>query len=372
MAKTEFGTSHALRVTRWSAYFFQYARYKTFFAKFIGKNVPAKGVDISTDPNAICQVRMDLSKQAGDKMIFPMMAPLTGEGVAGDEKMEDSEEALTFYDYSVELKQTRNAVTNKGKLDNKRVIFDVKMKAKDGLAEWGGQKVDNYCLAALSGVPSGDANVARNAPSTGRKWKGGQTSADVLYSVSTNALLNSSTNHLFGPRVIEAVKRMAQLTEPKIRPIIYKGKEWYVMLIHPYQEKALKASTAWKEGHYYNDVRGENAAIFSGSLGAWDGVILHSWEKIETRLGAGGTLATEWFDVNTDVCATGIYQARALFCGAQSVVQAWGSGPDYTYDTFDYGNRWGVCLGMQTVASKPEFNSKDYGVIAVDTAYVPD
>jgi N4-gp56 family major capsid protein len=371
MAKTGFATTHALRVEHWSAYFFQYARYKSYFGKFIGKNVPAEGVDLSTDPNNVCQIRMDLSKKKGDKITFPMMAPLRGEGVEGDSTMEDKEEAMTFYDWSVELKQVRNAVRSQGKLSDKRVIFDAKMKAKDALGEWGGHKVDNYCLAALSGLPSGN-NIARNTPSTNRIWNGGQTTADVLEKVTDIVNIDSSSANLFGPRVIEAVKRKAQMTEPKIRPIRYNGKDYYVMLIHPYQAKALKASTDWKSGHLYGDVRGEKNALFVGSLGTWDGVIIHDWEKIETRYGEGGITPSEYFDSTGDACYNGIYVARALFLGAQGVVQAWGEGPEYTPDTFDYGNQWGICLRMMMVASKPEFNSEDYGVICVNTAYVPD
>jgi len=373
MAKTAFATTHALRVTNWSTYFFKHARYNTFFSKFIGKPVKAEGVDLKTDPNSVCQIMLDLKKKKGDKMVFPMMAPLRGEGVTGDNKLEDNEEALEFYDWNVELKQTRNAVRSEGELSDKRVIFDAKMKAKDGLAEWGGHKVDNYCLAALSGIASADGNVAQNTPSSNRIWNGGQTAADVLENVGTTiAAIDSATNNLFGPRVIEAVKRKAMMTEPKIRPIMYKGKPYYVMLLHPYQVKALKASAAWQAGHLYADVRGEKNALFSGSLGVWDGVILHEWEKIETRYGEGGATESEYFDSSGDACYSGIYVARALFLGAQSVVQAWGKGPDYKADTFDYDNQWGVALRMMMAASKPEFNSEDYGVIVVNTAYVPD
>ena len=47
MAKTAFATGHALTQKLWSAAFFQYARFGTYFSKFIGKNerLP-KGVDI--------------------------------------------------------------------------------------------------------------------------------------------------------------------------------------------------------------------------------------------------------------------------------------------------------------------------------------
>lgn len=372
MAKTVFGTSHALRVEKWSALMFQYPRYKAFFSKFIGPNTKAQGVNIQTSPNALCELKADFKKGKGDKVTFGMRAPFRQAGIIGDNMLEGNEEAMTFYDWNVELKQTRHAATNTGELDDKRVIFDVKMQAKDGLGEWLGHRIDDYCLAALSGLASDDANVAANTPSTNRILWCGQTTADAYSTSSTCAAMTTATDYLFGPRVIEAVKRKALVTEPKIRPVIVDGRPWYVIFIHPYQVKALKSSTAWQNGHLYADVRGMKNALFSGALGAWDGVVIHEWEKIETRYGEGGTTASEYFDASGDAVYTGIYQARALFCGAQAVAQAWGKLPYYRYETFDYQNRWGVAVGAQVGVSKPEFNSEDYGVIVVNTCYQPD
>jgi len=352
---------------------FQYPRYKSFFSKFIGKNVKARGVNIKTDPNALCQLKADFKKSKGDKVVFGMRAPLRNAGVTGDNKLEDNEEKLTFYDWDIELKKTRNAVRSEGELSDKRVIFDVKMQAKPALGDWLGHRIDSYALAALSGLVSDDGNVAVNAPSSNRKWAGGQTTADAITHCTSDLASNfgTATNELFGPSVIELIKRKAMVTEPKIRPIIYKGKEYYVIFIHPYQAKALKSSTKWKNGHLYADVRGEKNALFQGSLGAWDGVIIHEYEKIETRYGEGGSTASEYFESGDDV-ASGKYAARALFCGAQAVCQAYGKLPYYRYEQFDYGDEWGVAVGAMCAVGKPEFNSEDYGVITVTTQYQAD
>jgi len=136
MAETEFGTDHALRVTKWSKALWQYPRYRSFFSKYIGPNKQVKGVAIQTSNNAMIQLKMDLKKDEGDKVVFGMAAPLRGAGVAGDNELEKNEEAMTFYDWDVELKQTRHAVTNKGRLDNTRTVFDLKLQAKDKLGEW--------------------------------------------------------------------------------------------------------------------------------------------------------------------------------------------------------------------------------------------
>jgi N4-gp56 family major capsid protein len=372
MAKTEFTTSHALRVEKWSAVMFKYGAFRSYFSKFIGPRVRARGVDLATSPNALCQLKMDLKKGKGDKITYPMVAALENAGVTGDNKLEDNEERLTAYDYAVELGKTRNAVRSEGELSDKRVVFDAKMVAKDALGPWLGTRIDKYCLAALSGTASDDGNVSASAPSSNRRWYGGQTSADVLESVANDAAIDSSTNNIFGPAVIEAIKRKARATEPIVRPLMINGKEYYVMFIHPYQSKALKSSTKWINAQQYANWRGEERnPLFTGALGIWDGVIIHEWERVETRLGAGGSTASEYFESGDD-CANGIYVARALFCGAQAVVQAWGKQPYFRAETFDYGDEWGVAVGAMVGVGRPEFNSEDYGVITVDTAYVPD
>ena len=373
--KTEFTASHALRVEKWSALMFKYPRYKSFFSKYIGENTKAKGADIATSENAMIQLKSDFSKGKGDKVHFGMIAPLRNAGVTGDQQLEGNEEALTAYEWNVELKKVRNAVTNEGELSDKRVEFDAKMQAKEQLGQWLGHKIDNYSGCALAGVASNDGNVAANAPSNGnRKWVGGQTAAGVIYNATGNLDANfdaTATNNLMGPEVIEAVKRKATMIEPVMRPIVINGKDYFIMFMHPLQAKALKASASWKSGHYYADIRGEKNPLFSGALGVWDGVILHEYQKCETRLGAGGSTVTEYFD-SGDVLDSGVYAARALFCGAQAVVQAYGKLPYYKADSFDYGDEWGVAVGVMTGVSKPEFNSEDYGVMVIDTEIVAD
>jgi len=375
MAKTEFSTSHALRVERWSVVMFQYARFKCFFSKFIGKNDgSSKGVTVSTDSNSMVQLKGDFRKKKGDKVTFAMLAPLIGDGITGDDNLEGNEEALRFYDFAVELFKVRHAVRSEGTLSDRRVIFDAKAKAKPALGTWLAHKIDNYTLAALSGIASSDGNLAAVAPSTNRKWVGGQTAAGVLTHTTNN--LDSefgatATDEIFGTKVIEAVKRKAKLVEPIIRPLVIEGKSFYVMLLHPLQVKALKAETAWKDIQSAAGVRGLKNPIFTGMLGEWDGVILHEWEKIEMRLGEGASTVSEYFDSGDDL-DSGVQGARALFCGAQAAVHAYGELPYYKAKEFDYGDEWGIAVGAILAVSKPVLNSEDYGVMVVDTQVVPD
>ncbi|MFA5058860.1 MAG: N4-gp56 family major capsid protein [Opitutaceae bacterium] len=367
MADTEFSSSvHSNLVERvWAAKAFTWALSNRFFDKRF----------VSKDGSNVLQTKTELLKAAGDQVTFRLRAPLTSVGQIDDGELTDNEEALTFHDFSVTLHQRAHAVRSKGKLSERRTQINFRNEAREGLGDWMAQEMDTDALLALSGLPNPAATITRNAPSTNRIWRGGQQVGGTLEAVTTMALIDSATNNLFGTLVISAVKRKAQMGSsslPRIRPIKIKGKEYYVMFIHPYQAKALKAETAWIAAQQAANVRGESNPLFSGSLGVWDGVIIHEYEKIETRLGAGGTGATEWFDVSTDACANGIYVARALFCGAQAGVTAWGQYPTWLEEMKDYKRKQGIGTDFIYQQAKTEFNSEDFAVITVNTAIVPD
>ena len=69
-AKTEFLRSHPLTVDKWSLMMFQYPRFKSYFSKFIGKNVKGQGIEISTSDNAMIQLKSDFKKGQGDLVHF--------------------------------------------------------------------------------------------------------------------------------------------------------------------------------------------------------------------------------------------------------------------------------------------------------------
>lgn len=378
--RTTFPTSHALRVVKQSADVWLHTQSNTYFAKFIGpmgrarKNDSGTGIIVSTSPNALCQLRMELGQKKGDKITFPLRSPLTSAGVVGDGDLEGNEEAMTFYDWSMTLKSIGHAVRGDGDLSDKRVQFNVESQAKEALTIWMGRVIDYYVLCALSGLASTDGNVAEAAPASDRKWVGGQTSAGVVSATANNRLseLTDNTSFLMGPKVIELMRRKAQMADPKIRPIRVGGNDHYVMFLHPYQVKALKATSDWPDIQKNAGLRGQTNPIFTGALGMWDGVVLHEWERLAWRLGAGGATATEYFNDSSYPAPNTRRVARALFCGAQAVCQAYGRQPRFVTKQFDYGRKWGVGTDCHITTGKPVFNSLDYGVITVDTVIVAD
>lgn len=381
MARTQVSTSSNLRVTKQSPMLWEYAGQNTFFANLVGPlqkgmyegdfDGNTQGARAMTDSNAVVQIVQDFSKGKGDIVTFPLMVPLSSTGVINDGDLEDNEEAMEFLDWSLTLKSIGNAVRGDGELQEKRVAFNLKAQARPALLRWIGEKIDHYAVRAMSGLASDDGNVEANAPSTNRIIYGGQNSSGTVELVADDNTL-SATDNLMGANFLSTVKRHAQLSTPKIRPIKIGGKNYYVAFLHPYQIKALKASTTeWAS--YQKDAadRGKENPLFTGANAIIDGVIIHEWERIEYRTGAGGTDPTEYFDSSSDVAANGVSIARGLFCGAQACVIAFGQKPKLYPKTLDY-DKWGLGLRCLVTAGKPEFDSEDYGVVCMDTAIVLD
>lgn len=372
-AKTAFATGDNLTVKHWAAKTFKYGYFKNYFNKFVGRKVTGlRGVMIKTDDNAMITKKTDFTKnEKGDRVRYPLIYPLSGEGVIDDERLEDNEEAITSYYFDLTLRARRHATRSEGKLSDRRPAFNVQAQSKDVLGMWLARIHDRDVMAALSGVANSVGTISAAAPTSTRRWYGGQTAAGVVESVANDAAIDSTTNNLFGEKVIEHIKRLATLNEPVIRPIIIGGEEYYLMFIHPYQNKALRNATDYKAALQNAEVRGKGNPLFTGGATLWDGVIVHTIPWIETRLGAGGSTASEYFESGDDCWNTG-YVARALFCGAQAICIGYGGTPDWVEEQFDYKWEWGIALSLFFAVGKTKFNSIDYGVITVDTIMVAD
>jgi N4-gp56 family major capsid protein len=312
-------------------------------------------------------------KKKGDTVTFPLLMDMAGTGVTDDTAIEGAEEALVYYNFAVTLHLRANGAKAAGPMSEQRTLLNLRGDMRDALSRWMSQITDSDILYALSGIANPAGTVALNGPSTARRWYGGQTTAGVVEAVAADVNIDSATTNLFGTAVISLMKRKAQLATPKISPINVEGEDKYIMLIHPYQAKALKGETAWLNAQHYANVRGRQNPLFSGALGEWDGVIIHEYDKIFTRTGDGGgeNLLTNAFETG-DVCANTHTVARALFLGAQACVIAYAKEPGWYEKMFDYNRVPGVATDVLMAIGKTEFNSQDFGVITVDTEGVVD
>ena len=397
MASTTFrrGSTHtALVPQKWSKNDYKFAFAKNPLLPFMG-----------TGEDSIIQVDKDFTKEQGDKVTFGLRALLTGDGQGKDGTYTGNSEAMVFYDMSVELSERGHSVQLSGNMTEQSAYTKLRPKGMAALREWSGLVDAADLIAALSGLVTKNhiagcrtganavdassvqiATVNQTALTKGAKavrwFGGGQNSSGTVARVATDALITSTTNHLFGTDVIEYVHRMAvkevdssgNAVNP-LRPVMIDGKSYYLMLIDQYQKKQLQNDTKWKAATQNALPRSADKNwLFTGADGVWDGVVIKTVDKLHRRTGAGGVTAPEYFDTTGDACYNGITVARALFLGAQAACLAWGKMPVWKtgYEDPPHNTKYTVHTDKICGVKKSIFNSVEHGCIVVDTAVIAD
>lgn len=361
MAKTEFGVNHSLTVKLWSKKLAAEAIRKTWMGKFIGE-----------DESSLIMEKVELRKDAGDKITCGLVVQLQGDGIQGDATLEGNEESMQFFNDSVIVNQLRHAVRINGRMTEKRVPYNLRRKARDLLSDWYAVRMDTAFANHIAGYTTqSDTRYTGNnsviAASTNRIFRPNSVSADE----------SLASTDIFSLELVDYAKEKAMTaktldsTGPLVRPVMVDGQEMYVMFLHDYQVTDLRTSTStgqWldiqKAAMQGGDIT--KSPIFSGALGVYNGVVLHQWSRLPQGVNSTSGAAVS----NT---------RRAVLCGAQAAVIAFGganSDTRYTWneEMFDYGNQFGVAAGSIWGLKKTQYapesgstNQEDYGTIVVPT-----
>jgi len=357
MAVTAFGTNDAQTVKLWSSLTMREALKATMANKLMG-----------TNKRSVIQRLTELEKSAGDTIKYDLLMQMTGAGVTGDNRMRDNEEALVYYQDSVMIDQLRNAHAFR-RMSQQRTLHDMRMDAKSNLADWFAGKFDSYMFRALCGDTT--FNFAGNtgtAPDGDHYIVSGDVSHSGTIATDEGSLGNNDQIQLAD---LDFAKESAKTLTPPIRPAMYDGGEYYIVVLHPYSATDIRLDVAnsayidWPTIQMYANKRGLKNPIFTGALGVYNGMILMESTYLPAFDGA----------------ASGTVR-RNLFLGAQAGVFALGSAYDgiekervgkdnimsWYEQTDDYGNEKGISVGSIFGIKATRFNSKDYGKIII-TSY---
>lgn len=327
--------------------------------------------------NNIIQVKSDLIKTPGDTDTVGLTAKLTGSGVNGDDELEGNEEAINSYSDSVLIDQKRFAVRLKGKLDEGKVAYNMRTDAKDKLVIRLQEFIERQAFLKLGGVTNTTINdINGTVVATDALWSNTPTfipDADEAAGTGARYICANSggtdalaATDLLTPTLISKAKIKARLASPKIQPLRIDGRDHYVMWIHPWQAYDLKNNAQFAQAMREAEVRGHDNPIFTGALGVWDGVILYEHEYVPFLDVSVAGNSFRGAATGTD-CAVDCF--RALLCGKQALVFLKCQNDNgWVEKSFDYDNKTGFATGIIGGIDKIMFNSKEYGVIAVDTA----
>ena len=324
-----------------------------------GINESYWGKFIGSDSNAIIHAKEELSKNSGDTIIIPLRMPLVGAGIIDDDMLEGNEEALTFRDFKVELHYVRHATRLKGRYEEQKTQIDLRKESSNAIKDWNSRYFDLSVFSVATGTPF----PLLNNPTDTFPFPIEPPSPDrVLYAAGKTSEGALALGDNFDTKIISQAKRKAIENEVRaIRPIRIDGGEHYVMLIDHWQARDLRSDPKWLEAQQSANVRGRKNPIFDGSIGMWDGVVVHECGRVpRTATGAGGTMV-----------------GHALLLGAQAITFAKGANPYLVKKKFDYDHQWAISIGRSYGLKRSMFkydgvNYTDYGLINVMTASTED
>lgn len=366
MALTNFAALTPQNKIVWSRDVWHAARDKMFVKRFMG-----------TGNDAMIQRITELTKtEKGDQVLMHLVAELQADGVIGDSEREGFEEAMQSYSLILNIDMISHQVRNKGKLANQKTVINFRTTARDNLAYWLANRIDQLVFLTLSGISyayknNGAARVGSpfpglsfaadvSAPSANRhrRWIG---ASSTLAAGDTTAIAATDT-----PSYAMIVQLLSYAKTRLVKPLMNDGKEYYVLLMHPQAIARLKLDKDYLAAVTSAGKRGEENPFFSGAVGTVDGAVLHEHRMVYNTTGAAS--GSKWGATGT---ADG---TRTLLCGAQALGMADLGPPDWVEKLFDYDTKQGISVDKMFGLRKPKFFSdydgqvEDFSVIACDHA----
>lgn len=369
MARTIIGVNDAKAVKRWSGLLAYDVSQKSYF----NQRFMARGAEAEVP----IQILTDLETDAGEMISYDLLAELKMAPVEGEDTLEGKEEGQKFYTDTIYIDQARCGVNTGGRMTRKRTLHNLREKAKRQQSSWWGRLQDELLMIYLSGARGVNENFLLPLGYTGR-------AGNPLYAPDTNHRLyggnataynNIDSADTMSLALIDRAKSKADSQGggatgvPVMQPCKIDGNETFVLVMHTFQEDALRAeagTNTWLEiQKAAAAAEGRNNPLFKGSLGMYRGCILHSHRNV-IRFNDAGTGA--------------VTAARALFLGAQAAVCAFGSpGTNLRFDwheeTRDNGDKVVISTSSIFGTKKVRFDMNedgtpdtDFGVMALDTA----
>lgn len=359
MAQTVIPVGDPRALKLWSAKLASDTPALSFFGrKMMGRN-----------ENNIIHEDVSLASTAGDEVQFDLSANITGSPVTGDNVAEGQEKRLQFYSDTVKIDQARMPVSTGGRMTQKRTLHNLRETAKRRSSEYWAAWIDQLIFMYLSGARG--ANDEYHEPTTYAGHAGNAfaapDAAHILYGGAATSKGTVASTDKFNRTMVERAETHARMMKAadkestRIMPVTMEGGEHYAIVVSPWQEHDLRVSdtSGWVEiQKAAAAAEGRKNPLFTGALGMIKRVVLQSHEHVVrfTDYGVGNNVAA----------------ARALFLGRQAGILAYGTSKGLRYDwqeeLRDYKNQVNIASGVILGFKKSRFNSRDFGVISIDTA----
>jgi N4-gp56 family major capsid protein len=332
MAVGEFAITAPLTRKLWEDEAFIAAETESFFKShgFIGDT-----------PNSIIYRKTDLTKEKGDSITFGQLDKLDPTVyVQGDNTLRGNEQQVVPNDCTVTVDQYRNGIVLAGKMNEQKSAINMRKGARDLLKIWLAEFRDWRYFNVLC------ADVA----------SGRQTLCSATHATEGTLDANDKVTLTY----LRKAHRLAKNASPKIKPIKYKGKNWFVIVLHTNQMRDLlddpevQAILQNAAPRSYDD-----NPLFAGAnvILPLDGMLIYEHENIRvTTTGSGG-----------------IKVGHGLLLGCAAVIEGIAKEAIWEEDDLiDYRNKVGFCTGTIHGVKRTTFNGKEWGVWKILSACVDD
>lgn len=379
MADTLVAANDAAAVLLWSHRTWHQAIRQTTAAKLMAVGLSAD------DQTNFVQLFDEPSKGAGAQVTWPLIANISGPGVAGDAPIGGSEAPFTWFTDALTINQLRQATKPKGRMSQQRVPWSMREAGKVVLANWWKTMINIGLMNQLGGN-----SAQTNVNYTGMNAAVAPDADHQIFPSTITTEANLTSSHPFSISLIPKLVSIAQgtLTFP-IKPVVIKGMEINgILFLHPLQVKSLKtnfSSGEWADIHKAALQGGQITGnpIFTGAIGMIDGVVIHQ----DAYVPYGDDTQNTAYDPATGTNVAGPTSlgavaagttdvARGIFVGAQAAAIAFGNAEGegskplrvrWYEELLDAGNELRITAGMIWGLKKARFNSQDYATIVVST-----
>jgi len=369
MALTNFAALTAEQKLVWSREVWKDARDMAFITKFTG-----------SDTNSVIQRITELTKtEKGEQVIMHLLADLVDDGIVGDNEREGNEEEMMTYTETITIDLISHGVRQKGKLAEQKTVVSFREHARDRLAYWLANRMDQLAFLTMSGIGydqnnDGSARASGafaslsfaadvSAPTTNRHYRVDNTDGS---STGYAGLLPGNTVAIAATDVLtySAIVDICTLAKTNyIKPLMAGGKEYYVAFIRPEALAQLKKDQDYQRAVVTGLERSKDNPFFTGGTVTVDGLVLHEHRLVYNTKGA----TTKWGGGAVD-------GSRMLVCGSQALGMADLGAPEWAEKWFNYESSPGVNVDKMFGLLKPKYHTiysdtvEDFGIMAIDHA----
>lgn len=364
MASTDFGALTQAQKRVWSSKIWKQFRDESFWHSngFVGTNMntPIHRVD-------------ELTKtERGLECVMQLVNDLENDGVVGDNQLTGNEEAMVNDAQIIKIDLLANAVKSKGKMSEQATVLRFREQAKDKLAFWLPDKIDELMFLTAAGRAY---TLKTDLSTRGVSQLPSLAFAADVTAASANRIKHagsatSEATLTAGDKMSWAVCVTAKTFARRqgIRPIRQGGKEYYAMVMSPEQRRDLLLDSTYQTIVSRAAERGSNNPLFKNALVVVDGLILYEHRKVINTTGLAS--ASKWGSGGL------VEGAQATLFGAGGLgFTTLGGGEWSEADQTDYGRQPGVGYEQMFGLLKPQYkptksaaSREDYGLIQVKTA----